>query len=59
MVDVHKSLYDFMRTYREKHDNDIAVVHGARKMNFATFSNKSTESPAGLLVWEWAKATSL
>ena len=25
MVDVHKSLYDFMRTYREKHDNDIAA----------------------------------
>jgi len=25
MVDVHKSLYDFMRTYREKHDNDIFI----------------------------------
>lgn len=48
MVDVHKSLYDFMRTYREKHDNDIAVVHGARKMNFATFFKQIDRVAGGL-----------
>lgn len=49
MVDVHKSLYDFMRTYREKHDNDIAVVHGARKMNFATFFKQIDRVAGGLV----------
>ena len=48
MVDVHKSLYDFMRTYREKHDNDIAVVHGARKMNFTTFFKQIDRVAGGL-----------
>ena len=37
-----------MRTYREKHDNDIAVVHGARKMNFATFFKQIDRVAGGL-----------
>lgn len=49
MVDVHKSIYDFMRSYREKHDDDIAVVHGARKMNYATLF-KQVDRVAGGLV---------
>ena len=48
MVDVHKSIYDFMRTYREKHDDDIAVVHGARKMNFSTFFKEIDRVAGGL-----------
>lgn len=48
MTDPHKSLYDFMRTYREKHDEDIAVVHGARKMNFARFFKQIDRVAGGL-----------
>ena len=48
MIDLHQSLYDFMRSYREKHDEDIAVVHGARKMNFATFFKQIDRVAGGL-----------
>lgn len=48
MTDIHKSFYDFMRTYREKNDENIAVVRANRKMRNDYFFNQIDRVAGGL-----------
>lgn len=48
MTDIHKSLYRFMREYREKDDKAIALVHGSRKMNFGRLFKQIDRVAGGL-----------
>ena len=48
MLDVHTTLYKFMRDYRLKNDDSVAVVRGGRKMTFAKFFKEIDRVAAGL-----------
>lgn len=45
--DIHKTLYDFMRTYHKKGDT-LAVVRGRKKMNFPRFFREVDRVAGGL-----------
>lgn len=47
-MDIYKSVYEFMREYRTKDDEDIALVRGSHKMNFGTFFKQIDRVAGGL-----------
>ena len=48
MIDIHTSLYNFMRDYRKKQDDSIALVRGGRKMTFGKFFKEIDRVAGGL-----------
>lgn len=48
MLDIHTTLYNFMRDYRLKDDDSVAVVRGGRKMRFAKFFKEIDRVAGGL-----------
>lgn len=48
MTDIHKSLYKFMREYREKKGDEIALVYGSHKMNYNTLFKQIDRVAGGL-----------
>ena len=48
MIDVHTSLYNFMRDYRKKQDDSVALVRGGRKMRFEKLFREIDRVAGGL-----------
>ena len=47
-MNIQTSIFNFMRDFHQKNDNDIAVVRGTRKMKYGEFFGEIDRVAAGL-----------